>query len=66
MDNLIGITLNLSIDLSSVTILTILVLPVPGAFLATPNQLHVSCQVRRGATSLDVHPKVAHFFIPQE
>ena len=66
MDNLIGITLNLSIDLGSVTILTILVLPVPRAFLATPNQLHVSCQVRRGATSLDVHPKVAHFFIPQE
>ena len=65
MDNLIGITLNLSIDLGSMTIL-MLVLPVPGAFLATPNQLHVSCQVRRGATSLDVHPKVAHFFIPQK
>ena len=66
MDNLIGITLNLSIYLGSMTILTILVLPIPGAFLTTPNQLHVSYQVRHGATSLDVHPKVAHFFIPQE
>ena len=66
MDNLIGITLNLSVDLGSMTVLTVLVLPIPGVFLTTPNQLHVSCQVRCGATSLDVHPKVAHFFILQD